>query len=214
MTDPVKRDYRSTLRAAQADDTRRAIVNAAADLFAADGYGATTIDAIAGAAGVSRKTVFSAVGGKVALLKTALDWAVAGDDRPIALTDRPAFEALFAQRDPRRLLQDWVRLHVQIAERAVGLFRALEVAAETDRDARDLLTTLHRQRLEGAALIVDRVAELRSDRAAINREQDIDVAWLAADPVVFDRMVRERGWATHALEAWVADALIGQLLRD
>ncbi|MBJ7386507.1 MAG: TetR/AcrR family transcriptional regulator [Mycolicibacterium sp.] len=213
MVDPVKRDYRSALRAAQADDTRRAIVNAAAELFTADGYGATTIDAIAGASGVSRKTVFSAVGGKVALLKTALDWAVAGDDRPVALSDRPAFQDLFALEDPRRLLRDWVRLQVQIAERAVGLFRALEVAAETDVEARELLTTLHRQRLEGAAQIVDRVAELGADRAAVPRDHAVDVAWLAADPVVFDRMVRQRGWATHAFEAWVADALIGQLLR-
>ena len=214
MVDPVKRDYRSALRAAQADDTRRAIVNAAAELFTADDYAATTIDAIAGAAGVSRKTVFSAVGGKVALLKTALDWAVAGDDRPVALTDRPAFQDLFALGDPRRLLRDWVRLQVQIAERAVGLFRALEVAAETDGEARELLTTLHRQRLEGAAHVVDRVAELGADRAAVPREHAVDVAWLAADPVVFDRMVRERGWATHAFETWVANALIGQLLRD
>lgn len=213
MVDPVKRDYRSALRAAQADDTRRAIVNAAAELFTADGYGATTIDAIAGAAGVSRKTVFSAVGGKVALLKTALDWAVAGDDRPVALSDRPAFQDLFALEDPRRLLRDWARLQVQIAERAVGLFRALEVAAETDVEARELLTTLHRQRLEGAAQIVDRVGELGADRAAVPRDHAVDVAWLAADPVVFDRMVRQRGWATHAFEAWVADALIVQLLR-
>jgi AcrR family transcriptional regulator len=214
MVDPVKREYRSTLRAAQAEDTRRTVVNAAAELFTADGYGATTIDAIASAAGVSRKTVFGAVGGKVALLKTALDWAVAGDDRPVALKDRPAFQDLFALRDPRRLVRDWVRLQVQIAERAVGLFRALEVAAETDGEARELLATLHRQRLEGAALIVDQVAELGADRAGITRAHAVDVAWLAADPVVFDRMARERGWATHAFEAWVADALIGQLLRD
>lgn len=213
MADHVKRDYRSALRAAQADDTRRAIVNAAAKLFTADGYGATTIDAIAGASGVSRKTVFSAVGGKVALLKTALDWAVAGDDRPVALSDRPAFQDLFALEDPRRLLREWVRLQVQIAERAVGLFRALEVAAETDGEARELLTTVHRQRLRGRA---DRRPgrRTRCRRGRGPRDHAVDVAWLAADPVVFDRMVRQRGWATHAFEAWVADALIVQLLRD
>ena len=213
MRDVVKRDYRSTLRAAQAQDTRRAVVNAAAELFAADGYGATTIDAIASAAGVSRKTVFSAVGGKVALLKTALDWAVAGDDRPIALADRPAFRDLFALADPHRLLRDWIHLQVQIAERAVGLFRALEVAAEIDGEARELLTTLHRQRLQGAGQIVDRIAELGAGRPAFPRDHAVDVTWLAADPVVFDRMVRERGGATHAFEAWVADALIEQLVR-
>ena len=43
---------------------------------------------------MSRKTVFTAVGGKLDLLKTALDWAVAGDDRP--------HRAGRSQRDPRR----------------------------------------------------------------------------------------------------------------
>src|SRR3954464_6783264 len=52
MIESVKRDYRSGLRAAQAADTRRLIVSAAARLFVEDGYGATTIDAIAETAGV------------------------------------------------------------------------------------------------------------------------------------------------------------------
>ena len=57
MTASVKRDYRSELRAAQALETRRSIVAAASKLFVEDGYVATTIDAVAVAAGVSRKTV-------------------------------------------------------------------------------------------------------------------------------------------------------------
>ena len=61
-----------------------AIVDAAAGLFIAHGYGGTTVDAIAEAAGVSRKTVFTSVGGKADALKFALDWAVTGDDAPVA----------------------------------------------------------------------------------------------------------------------------------
>ena len=57
MENAVKRNYSSTLRESQARATRRQIVDAAADLFAREGYGATTIDAVAAAAGVSRKTV-------------------------------------------------------------------------------------------------------------------------------------------------------------
>ncbi len=101
MSDAVKRDYRSELRAAQAQETRRSIVAAATRLFVEDGYGATTIDAVAEAAGVSRKTVFTAVGGKLDLLKLALDWAVAGDDQAVALSDRAAIRRLMDQRDPR-----------------------------------------------------------------------------------------------------------------
>ena len=52
------RSYTSQLRADQAIQTRRRIVDAAAELFAERGYAATTIDAVAAAAGVSRKTVF------------------------------------------------------------------------------------------------------------------------------------------------------------
>ena len=47
MADDVKRDYRSALRSEQARATRRAIVAAASQLFVENGYGATTIDAIA-----------------------------------------------------------------------------------------------------------------------------------------------------------------------
>jgi AcrR family transcriptional regulator len=80
---------RSTLRAAQARATRRAIVDAAARLFTERGFGATTIDAIAEAAGVSRKTVFTSVGGKTEALKLAIDWAIAGDDEPVPILERP-----------------------------------------------------------------------------------------------------------------------------
>ena len=71
MTETRKRTYSSDLRDDQARRTRRQIVAAAGDLYAADGFASTTVDAIAAKAGVSRKTVFTAVGGKVALLKLA-----------------------------------------------------------------------------------------------------------------------------------------------
>src|SRR4051812_39945471 len=64
-----RRPYRSTLRADQARTTRRAIVGAARDLFVELGWSRTMIDLVAARAGVSRKTVFTAVGGKAALLK-------------------------------------------------------------------------------------------------------------------------------------------------
>ncbi|MGZ8814921.1 MAG: TetR family transcriptional regulator, partial [Mycobacterium sp.] len=89
---------------ALAATARRAIVTAASELFAAQGYGATTVDAVAAAAGVSRKTVFTAVGGKLDLLKTALDWAVAGDDRQLALADRSDVRGLLDQTDPEKLI--------------------------------------------------------------------------------------------------------------
>ena len=51
------------------------IVTPAHDLFLIQGHAVTTIDGIAEAAQMSRRTVFNSAGGKVALLKLALDWA-------------------------------------------------------------------------------------------------------------------------------------------
>lgn len=212
MSGSVKRDYRSDRRAAQALETRRAIVSAAARLFVADGYGATTIDAVADAAGVSRKTVFTSVGGKLQLLKTALDWAVAGDDAPVGLRDRGTIRQLFDQDDPAVLIGDWVKMLVGIDTRVASLIRALEVAAGVDPEAAELVEQSQRQRLDGSRAVVKRLVALGALRPELTRSEAVDVAWLATDAVLFDRMVLARGWPTNRFEQWLADSLCRQLL--
>ena len=208
----VKRGYRSGLRAAQAQETSRSIVEAASRLFVEHGYGATTVDAIADAAGVSRKTVFTAVGGKFELLKVALDQAVAGDDRPIALQDRGAFRSLLGLDDPRTLLEAWVHQLVEIDKRVAPLFQALEVAAGTDSSAQELVEQSRRQRLDGARRVVKRLAELDALNAGLRADEAADVAWLVGDPALYDRLVRERGWSARRFEEWLARTLVRQLL--
>ena len=110
MSQPARR-YVSEVRDEQARRTRRAIVTAARELFLGQGYAATTIDAIAAAAHVSRRTVFNAVGGKTVLLKLALEWAIVGDDEPVPLADRPAWRARLRPGcpAPRRSPGTWRR---------------------------------------------------------------------------------------------------------
>lgn len=212
MPEDVKREYRSTLRAAQAAETRRAIVAAAAHLFVERGYAATTIDAVAAGAGVSRKTVFTAVGGKVELLKTAVDWAVAGDDGAVSVRNRPAVLDVLARSGAKDLLAGWARVLVGIDVRVAGLFRALEVAAESDDDARTLLEDSQRQRLSGAREIAKRLIALNALSPDVSRAEAVDIAWLATDPVLYDRFVRVRGWSATRFEAWLARFLVTQLL--
>jgi AcrR family transcriptional regulator len=210
--DSVKRSYSSNLRMAQARQTRRAVVSAASQLFVSVGYGATTIDAIADAAGVSRKTVFTAVGGKVELLKLALEWAVAGDDRPVVVADRGAMRAALNEGEPAALLTSWATITAGIDARAAGLFQALEIAAETDAEARALADRLKQQRLDGARMIVDRVEVLDSLNSNLTRDEAVDVAWLSTDPALFDRLVRGRGWTPGRFEEWLSQYLIAQLI--
>ncbi len=212
MSDAVKRDYRSDLREAQAQETRRSIVSAATRLFVEDGYGSTTINAVAEAAGVSRKTVFTAVGGKLDLLKLTLDWSVAGDDQAVALSDRAAIRKLMDQPDPRGVLSGLVALLVAIGTRVAPLYVALEVAASMDPAARDLVEESQRRRLDDAHKVVRRLRDLDALTTHITYQEAVDVVWLAMDPAIFDRLVRVRGWTASRFEEWLVDTLCRQLL--
>lgn len=212
MPGTVKRDYRSDLRTAQARDTRRAIVAAAATLFVEQGFGATTVDAVAKAAAVSRKTVFTAVGGKVELLKLALDWAIAGDDEPVALADRPDVARLIEHSDAATLLRGWAQTLAGIDRRVAGLFQALEVAAGLDSEAQLLYRRSQQQRLDGTRVIVDRIVELEALCSDLSTEEAVDIAWLASDPALYDRLVRHRRWSLTRFADWLSQMLLHQLL--
>ena len=212
MPDSVKRDYRSELRAAQAQETRRSIVAAATRLFVEGGYGATTIDAVAEAAGVSRKTVFTAVGGKLDLLKLALDWAVAGDDQAVALSDRAAIRRWMDQADPRQVLDGLAGMLAEIGARVGALYGALEVAAGIDPAARELAEELQRRRLDDARKVVGPLRDMKALTTDITYQEAVDLVWLAMDPALFDRLVRVRRWTTSRFKEWLASTLCRQLL--
>lgn len=212
MPDSVKRDYRSELRAAQAQQTRRSIVAAATRLFVGAGYGATTIDAVADAAGVSRKTVFTAVGGKLDLLKLALDWAVAGDDQAVALSDRAAIRRWMDQADPRQVLDGLAGMLAEIGARVGALYGALEVAAGIDPAARELAEELQRRRLDDARKVVGPLRDMKALATDITYQEAVDLVWLAMDPALFDRLVRVRRWSTSRFKQWLASTLCRQLL--
>src|SRR5438045_9641034 len=99
------RRYVSPLRRAGATRTRQAVLDAARELFTAQGYTATTVDEIAGRAGVSKPTVFAAAGSKQAILKQLRDIALAGDDEPIPVAQRSWYREALAEPAPRRALR-------------------------------------------------------------------------------------------------------------
>src|SRR6188472_709323 len=211
MSGAVKRVYSSELRASQARETRRVIVSAAARLFVREGFGQTTMDAIAEEAGVSRKTVFTAVGGKVELLKLALDWSIAGDDEPIAVSDRPEVGGLRQERDPDALLRGYAHLLITIASRVAGLSRALTVAAGVDSEARKLWETWQSQRHFGARAVVAALAALGGLREGLERAEAADIVWVHSDPALYHRLVIERRWAKKRFEEWLYQTLRQQL---
>jgi AcrR family transcriptional regulator len=209
----VKRPYQSTLRGTQAQSTREAVIAAAARLFAAQGYAATSIEQIAAAAGVSRATVFTSVGGKPKLLKTALDVAIVGDDEPVPLPDRSRSKAIRAEPDPRKYLALYAELVTEIDGRLAGIHEAARGAAGVDPDARALWESHLAQHRQGAANVIGDLVRKGGLRSDLDPEAAADIVWLLG-PGTYHMLVQRRGWSPDRFQAWLAETFISQLLPD
>lgn len=204
------RRYESALRREQAAATRARIVRAAAELFAAHGYTQTSIEQVAARAGVARPTVYTAFTGKPALLKEALDLLLAGDDAPIPVRDRPWFQELLHQRDPRRLLEIEARNDRMINERVAALHEAVRNASATDADIAKLYATVKQQRRIGARVVVEALAALGPLRGELDTATD--VLWLLKDPALYTALVGDLGWPAERYQAWLAHTMQASLL--
>jgi AcrR family transcriptional regulator len=110
---PGRRKYHSPLRADQARQTRARISDAAFELFAERGYGATTIAAVAVEADVSQETVYLTFGDKRGLLEGVIGRAIA-----------PA-------EDPGAQEEEWRRAILELPSAAKRLARMVAYSCET-----------------------------------------------------------------------------------
>ena len=209
------RAYRSGLRAEQSAAVRERVLDAAADLFAERGYLGSTVADVARRAGVSVQTVYNAVGGKPELLKVAYDRAIAGDDEPVPMSERPQVQAMIAATDARSALGHYARLGRDIAERShrvVGVAYA-QVAAG-DAALADFTATLDHERLVGARATARHLATRFGLPDGVDETQAADVLWAATAPELATRLVTARGWDWDRYESWLAATLTGALVPD
>ena len=206
------RQYASPLRQQQARSTRSAVLAAARSLFVERGYVATTVDQIAARAGVSTPTVFASVGSKRQLLKELLDLALAGDEDPTPVAERPWYRESLQESDPRRSLQLYARNLVAMHERFADLDVVLQVGAGADSELRELWRASEEQRRRGAAMVVNVLTGKAKLRDGLSRNSAIDVVWFLNSADLFRRLVRECGWDLKRYEKWLGEALCEQLL--
>jgi AcrR family transcriptional regulator len=213
MAEAGKRAYVSAVRDSQARRTRRQIVAAAGRLFAQQGFAATTVDAIAAEADVSRKTVFTSVGGKVALLKLAYDYAMAGDDEPVPMIEREGLQSIIAEPDPNQQMRMFAGFVTDMGERISALWLALRGAAEVDAEARELYTRWDRQRFDSMlAGPVDNLRAKGAIRSDLTPEEAATIFWVLIDPVLYHRFVVEAGWSRDRFRDWLYGAFQTQIL--
>ncbi|NUT18768.1 MAG: TetR/AcrR family transcriptional regulator [Hamadaea sp.] len=207
-----RRSYRSPTRDEGARRTRQAIVTTAAELFTERGYAATSLSDIATVAGVARPTVFASFGSKPALLRQVLDQALAGDDEPVAVADRPWYRPVWDATTPGAVLDAYAEVCVLIGGRAARLFEVVRQAADDGPEVAELWTTLQRNRRIGAKMVVDHVRTLGDLAPGLDTDTAADALWVFNDPALYAALVLQRGWAEDTFRRWLAHRMRDALL--
>ena len=124
---------------------RQAIVDAAERLFVRDGFQATTIAAIAAEAGVSQETIYKTFGSKTGLVRAIRERGLAGEGPVHAERRSNALQR--EERDPRRIIEGWGQLTIEVAPRVMPILQLVAAGAATDAEMARLRQELDLARL-------------------------------------------------------------------
>jgi AcrR family transcriptional regulator len=201
-------------RAEQIRATRQKVLRAARELFLRRGYAGATIGAIAHRASVSPQTVYNVIGNKAAVLKAVYDVTLAGDDKPVAMIDRPIAQAVFHAEDAATCLLRYARMGREIAERVGPLITVVFVqAAGRDPEVRAFVDIIESERQRGTAGIAQHIAERFGLRDGMDVAEAADILWTLTAPEVLDRLTRRRGWSLDRYERWLATTMAQSLIK-
>ncbi len=193
-----------TLRAERAAVTRRRIAEAARQLFVREGYGATTLQAIADEAGVAVQTVYAVYRSKAGILRELRD----------AIVHQPEAEGLYQQAasapDAGTALDLFARSIRVRWEAGSDLVMVDRQAGSTDpvlRRETEGVFARRRGGLAGLAAVLE--GRLAPGVDAAHASAILDALSL---PDVYAVLVGSHGWSPAAFEAWLATSLRRQLL--
>ncbi|HET7173581.1 MAG TPA: helix-turn-helix domain-containing protein [Nocardioidaceae bacterium] len=201
----ASRPYRSDLRNRQAAGTRRAILQAARELFAGHGYAPTTINEIAATASVSAQTVYAAFTSKAGLALALVDYtneqsgveALAGDVR--------------TARTPQELVRASIHLVCVLHERIGDLIRVLTQAAQVDPALAPALAAGRASHAEPQKMIAHRLAAAGALRGSVSVDTAVGLLTVCTSPEAVERYVTELRWSYARVEDVLTGAMLAAL---
>lgn len=201
-----KRAYSSPLREAEAAATRKRIVEAASTLFVRDGYGATTLKAIADEAGVSVQTVHLN-GPKPALLMAAYEVALTSGEGFQNLSDTEPMQSIGEEQDMSVFIDRYADFMTDALGRIAELVTTLRAAADTDPAVRDVYRAIEARR----SLSINEGVAMLAARGSIPPEAVRDVQVMLSMLVSADNYLhlRNAGWPPERYRAWLRGQLGG-----
>jgi AcrR family transcriptional regulator len=197
-------------------ETKRRLLAAAAEEFAAHGYAGATVNQIAGRAGVTVQTLYLAWGSKRELLRAYLEAALSGQpvvpaaaELPRLITAELADAGAGAGAD--LVIARMVRLYCQIAQRAALAWQLYREAAASDPAIAEDWVALQHLRHQTFTHVIAQLPSA-SLRTGLSPEAAADTAWAVASPETYDLLVRIRGYTLIRYEQWLVDTLSAAIL--
>ncbi len=202
------RQYRQSLRARSADQTRRRILDALYEQLRAHPAEPIAIERIADAAEVARSTVYTAFGSRAGLFD-----ALGAD-----LLHRGGFGEMVQavlQPDPRAGLRDGVRANATMYAAHRDVLRALYSMAELDADAvGGAVQRLEAGRAAGMSDLAQRLDQARLLRPELSVDDAADTLWLCSSFDAFDLLYRHRRGDVEQVAQRLVDVAETSICRD
>jgi AcrR family transcriptional regulator len=199
----VKRRYDATRRREAAARTRQAILDAALQLFAARGYTATPMTAIAEHAGVALETVYASAGRKPALARLLIETAISGSSQAVPAEERDYVQAIQAAPDAKTKIDIYASAMRAIAGRLAPVLGILQQAAPAEPELAALWREIAERRAANMHRFVADLAEVAALR--VDSAEAADIVWATNAPEFYQLLVGQRGWSPERYEHFLAD---------
>lgn len=189
------RSYTSPQRTEGANATRQRLLAAAATLFAERGYAATTMGAIARAAGVSPATVYLHFPGKAAVVAAMAD----------AITSAADLSVEHVEQEPDAVTQLRIGAAIlrRLNERSWLVSEVLRGAQGGDQGLAEIWSTWQQQHLDAIRRGIAALHAGGALRDGLTLDEAVDTFYALAGTDVYCALVRERGWSPDQYEAWL-----------
>ena len=203
MEPPVKRRYDASKRREAAARTRRAILDAAMELFTVRGYAATPMTAIAQSAGVALDTVYAAAGRKPELARLLIETAISGASQPVPAEERDYVQAIRAAADAETKIAIYASAMRAIAGRLAPVLSIIQQAAPAEPELAVLWTEIAQRRAANMRRFAADLAAVASLR--VDPGDAADIIWATNAPELYQLLVSQRGWSPERYEHFLAD---------
>ena len=205
---PDVKPVRPLSRRERAEQTRARIVEAAYRLFRDHGYEATTMQAVAEAAGVAVQTVYFIFRTKAGLLAAIEDRAVPAGDQGREWQEQVETQ-LRAESDPHALVERWVGVTADVLSRITDFVAAMGAGMQIDSES---VARRNRDRDRWFLVLVDRLRALDALPPGMTQARALDVVRALVRVESFQELTGDSGWSRDDWVAWMAGVLTRELL--